>query len=299
MFRLSIPFFCFVFLASFSLAQERAKRTVDDKELPKPTRKITYKQIGAKPLQLHVFDPLESSASNDTKPAIVFFFGGGWTSGDPKQFYTQCRLLADNGVLAMSAEYRVKSRDDSKVIDSIADAQDAIAYVRSHAKELKVDPQRIAAGGGSAGGHLAAATATLAYRGTESNRSDLDYRPDALILFNPALVLAPTHTEHDKELEALRRNLVDRVGDAPESASPYHHLKKDMPPSIIFHGLADTTVPHWTVELFQRKAKELGSDCRLKSYEGEAHGFFNFGRAKYQTVRDAMVEFLRDIHYVK
>ncbi len=274
------------------------KSRFDTSDSPKVDRKITYKEVDGKAFQLHVFekDNLATAASN--RGCIVFFFGGGWNSGDPKQFYSQSRALADLGMVAMSAEYRVASRDQSKVIDCIADAQDAVAYVRSHAAELKIDPERIAVGGGSAGGHLAAAVATLNYRGTQPGRSKADYRPNALVLFNPALVLAPVDS-----LESTARKqiagLEARIGDKPESASPYHHLSKDLAPTIIFHGRADTTVPFATVEIFSTKAKELGVDCRLMGYDGEGHGFFNRDRPKYLETTDAMVKFLKDLRFVE
>ncbi len=296
----------FLVACSPVIAQEKKgrkvdKQRVDAKDLPTCNRKLTYKTVEGKSFQLHLFEAGPNATgtdlpSNDNRPAIVFFFGGGWNSGDPKQFYSQCRALADLGMVAMSAEYRVASRDQSKVIDCISDAQDAIAFVRNHAAELKIDPNRIAAGGGSAGGHLAAAVATLDYRGKQSDMSKADYRPNALVLFNPALILAPTGSKLDHDSERMG-NLAERIGDKPESASPFHHLSKDLPPTILFHGKADTTVPYSTVKLFQDKATMLGCDCRLLGYEGEGHGFFNQGRPKYFETRDAMIAFLSELSY--
>jgi acetyl esterase/lipase len=272
-------------------------RAVAD-ELPQPNQKVEYKKVGNKSFHLHVFEPTSPSNEGVKRPAIVFFFGGGWNSGDPKQFYTQCRTLADMGMVAMSAEYRVASRDQSKVIDCIADAQDAVAFVRKHAIDWKIDPDRIAVGGGSAGGHLAAAVATLAYRGAADGVTTKDFRPNALVLFNPALVLAATGTALDKEVESKRSDLSKRIGDRPESASPYHHIHKELPPTIIFHGKSDTTVPIASVELFRDRATAEGVDCRLRAYDGEAHGFFNYGRPRYEEVRTAMVAFLKELKYL-
>ncbi|MEQ1828317.1 MAG: alpha/beta hydrolase [Pirellula sp.] len=274
------------------------RQRTDAKNLPECDRKITYKQVGEKSYDLHVFEPKSAVPAATGRPAIVFFFGGGWNNGDPKQFFTQCQALADLGMMAMSAEYRVASRDNAKVIDCIADAQDAIAYVRSHAADLQIDPTRIAAGGGSAGGHLAAAVATLEYRGSVADRATKDYRPNALVLFNPALVLAPTGTARDVEIKRTTSNMADRVGDKPESASPYHHLHQDLPPTIIFHGRADSTVPYWTVEVFRDRAKELGAHCQLKGYDDQTHGFFNVGRPKHEETTASMIKFLREQKFV-
>jgi acetyl esterase/lipase len=117
----------------------------------------TYKTCGDTKLNLYIFRP--AAASN--APAIVFFFGGGWTSGTLQQFEPQCRAVAARGMVAVSADYRVASRHQAKPVQCLADARSAIRWVRAHAAELGVDPQRIAAAGGSAGGHLAACTAFI------------------------------------------------------------------------------------------------------------------------------------------
>ena len=119
-----------------------------------------YKTIGDTRLELFLFT-LEGHQPTDHRPAIVFFFGGGWNNGTPKQFEPHCRMLAAQGMVAITADYRVASRHQVKVVDCVRDAKSAVRWVRQNAQRLGIDPQRIAAGGGSAGGHLAAATATL------------------------------------------------------------------------------------------------------------------------------------------
>ncbi len=298
-----IPFLaCPVLMLTSCLVTLSAQETKGKpKGLPAPSRTIEYKKVGDKALLLHLFEPKKSNAVPAQKStAIVFFFGGGWSSGSPSQFYAQAKHLSELGVLAMCADYRVRSRDGVAVVDCTADAQDAVAYVRDHAAELGVDPQRIVAAGGSAGGHLAAACATLKYRGQE--KRDLEaFRPNALVLFNPALLLgaAAEIKLTDKEQEKVEA-LAARLGDKPESLSPYHQLSKSLPPTLILHGQADTTVPYKTVELFTVKAKELGCDCTLVGYPGQQHGFFNYQRNQqhYEATRDAMVQFLRKHGFV-
>ncbi len=162
---------CLTLVICFSLmmpgyGQDKPKRAnakaAAREALPEPDSKIVYKQKGDRQLELHVFEP--KTKSPEPHAAVLFFFGGGWTGGSPEQFYSQSRLLADRGMTAICADYRVRSRDNSKIVDSVVDAQDAMIYVFEHAKEWNVDTKRIAAGGGSAGGHLAAAVALLAYQ---------------------------------------------------------------------------------------------------------------------------------------
>src|SRR5262245_37466762 len=150
-------------------------------------RSETYKKVGDVTLSLNIFEPPGASAPN--RPAIVFFFGGGWTNGSPAQFEQHCRHLASRGMVAITADYRVASRHQVKPTACLADAKSAIRWVRQNAKRLGIDPQRIAAGGGSAGGHLAAATATVPGFDEPGEDTKVSAVPNALVLFNPALVL--------------------------------------------------------------------------------------------------------------
>jgi acetyl esterase/lipase len=236
----------------------------------------TYKTVGETKLALYIFNP-EGHRPSDKRPAIVFFFGGGWTSGSPKQFEQQCRYLASRGMVAISADYRVASRHQVKAVDCVADARDAMAWVRAHAAELGVDPARIAAGGGSAGGHIAACTGTIP--GGSGNESV----PNAMVLFNPALVLAPLDGKESGE-----RITAERLGVEPRALSPAHHVKAGAPPTIVFHGKADSTVPYATAEAFAQAMKRAGNRCELAGFEGQQHGFFNFGRGDDAMFRETL-----------
>ena len=256
----------------------------------------TYKTIGDTALSLHIFEPASGAKAN--RPAIVFFFGGGWTNGSPTQFEQHCRYLATRGMVAITADYRVASRHQVKPTACVSDAKSAIRWVRANAARLGIDPKRIAAGGGSAGGHLAAATATLPDFDEPSEDRKISSVPNALALFNPALVFA--------EMEGITlegfgtRVPEERMGTAPKNISPAHHVKKGAPPTIIFHGKADTTVPYATAEAFERVMKAAGNRCELVGYEGQAHGFFNHGRAngRYAETLAAMDQFLVSLGWI-
>lgn len=256
-----------------------------------------YKRTNGVDLKLWIFRPAGHSASQK-RAAIVFFFGGGWSNGSPKQFEQHCLHLASHGMVAITADYRVASRHQVKVADCIQDAKSAIRFVRANAKRLGVDPDRIAAGGGSAGGHLAAATATIKGFEDSGENAATSSKPNALVLFNPALVLADA-PEADFKLSSLSV-AAERFGAKPETVSPFHNAGKGAPPAIIFHGKADTTVPYKTAEAFTTKMKASGNRCELVGYEGQAHGFFNFGRGNneyFEKTRDRMTEFLKGLGY--
>ena len=214
-------------------------------------------------LRLHVFKP-EGWSAEDRRPAIVFFFGGGWVGGSPKQFYPHCRDLAGRGMVAISAEYRVKGKHGTPPQACVEDGKSAIRYVRKQAKSLGIDPDKIVAGGGSAGGHVAACTGVI--KGFEAEGEDhaVSSVPNLMVLFNPVIDTAPKTGYGAK-----------KVGDDPLSLSPLHQAHKDQPPSLIMHGDADTTVKIDSVRRFEKRCKQLGAACKLIEYSGAGHGFFN------------------------
>ena len=243
------------------------------------TTSEVYRTVGDVELNIYLCNP-EGHSADDARPAIVFFFGGGWRSGSPQQFLPHCRYLADRGMVAAVADYRVASRHGVTANECVEDAKSAVRWLRTNADRLGIDPDRIAAGGGSAGGHLAAATATLPEH--DPDPDGVSPVPNALVLFNPATVLAPVDgdpmpTEEQRERFAA---LEERFGAPPESMSPYHHLREGLPPTILFHGDADETVPHSTADRFCRGLRKHRARCDFVSYHDQGHGFFNFGRGE-------------------
>src|SRR6478672_10141950 len=114
------------------------------------TESLTYKKVEERELKLFIEKPADWNAS-DKRPAIVFFFGGGWVGGTPQQFEKQSEYLATRGLVGIRVEYRVIPKGEKGApIVCCQDAKSAMRYVRSHAAELGVDSQRIAAAGGSA-----------------------------------------------------------------------------------------------------------------------------------------------------
>jgi acetyl esterase/lipase len=233
-----------------------------------------YKTVGEVKLNMYLYYP-DGHQPTDQRPAIVFFFGGGWRGGSPQQFEKQCEYFASRGIVAMAADYRVLSRQKVRANSCVADAKSAIRWVRSQADRLGVDPRRIVASGGSAGGHIAACTGVITGFDETSEDAEISSRPNAMVLFNPALVLAPV----DGELP-LRdpHKLRERMGVEPKKLSPYHHVAAGMPPTLILHGKADTTVPYKTVQWFTEAMEQAKNRCELAGFKGQPHGFFNYGR---------------------
>ena len=227
-----------------------------------PDEKIIYKNINGIELALNVFNSVNQD--DDSKPAIVFFFGGGWVNGNPKQFYEQARYFANKGFWVASAEYRIYSKHQTSPFESVADAKSAIRWIREHASDLGIDPNKIVAAGGSAGGHLAATTGIIS--GYEQTNEDLSIssKPNAMILLNP--VIDTTENGYG----------VEKVGARHKTTlSPVHHVHKGIAPTLVLHGTADTIVPFENVARFHKQMVEAGNRIRLVPYEGKKHGFFN------------------------
>ena len=204
-------------------------------------------------------------------------------------------------MVAMVADYRVLNRHNTKAVKCVSDAKSAIRWIRENAEENGVDPNRILAGGGSAGGHLAAATGTLPMHDEPNENKNISSVPNALALFNPVVIVAPID-ENIPGFNDRFKDRMDRLGAESESMSPYHNVKQGLPPAIIFHGTGDETVLFKTVQLFTQKMKRVGNQCKLVAYEGEPHGFFNYGKNDNGIFFDTMNkldQFLVSLGYIK
>ena len=169
-------------------------------------------------------------------------------------------------MVAISADYRVKSRQGTSPFECVKDGKSAVRWIRANAKKLGVDPDRLAAGGGSAGGHVAAAAGNLPGLEEEGEDLSISSKPDALVLFNPVYDNGPKGFGHS------------RVAARYKEISPLHNLRKGSPPTIVFLGDKDTLVPVSIAETYKKKMEEAGSRSELRVYAGQPHGFFNQGR---------------------
>ncbi len=277
----SIVFLVVCLLAAPLLARSSYPPTFKD------ARVETYRKIDSTELKLWIFG---ESDPKTPKPAIVFFFGGGWHGGSPAQFENQARHFAQRGMIAITADYRVESRHGVQVVQCVKDAKAAIAWIRENAERLGIDPDKIAASGGSAGGHLAAATGTVSGFGS-------DERPNAMILFNPACTLAPIAGWETSGVRPGKLS-VKRFGVEAQVISPAHHIGPHTPPTLILHGKEDTTVPYASVVAFESAMKKAERPCKLIGYDGAEHTFFR--RAEYydKTLAEAD-SFLVDLGWIK
>jgi acetyl esterase/lipase len=246
----------------------------------------TYKKTPQGGLKMYIHLPPGWKAE-DKRPAIVFFFGGGWTGGSVRQFLRQADYLAGRGMVAARADYRVKSRHKVTPDKCVEDARSAVRWIRARAARLGVDPDRIVASGGSAGGHLAACTAVTDGPEDKDEDKSVSSRANAMVLFNPAL-----------NFTSMER-LMSRLGGDEKLArqiSPTLHLKKDSPPALLLFGSKDFLLAQ--CKEWMAKAKKIGHKSELYLAEGPGHGFFNRSPWYERTLYRAD-EFLASLGYVK
>jgi len=230
---------------------------------PEPDASPVFKSVGGVDLRLHLFQPADHQPG-ERRPGLVMFFGGGWNGGTPGQFFRLARYLAGRGMVVASAEYRVFSRHGNPPWDCVSDGKSAVRWLRQHAGELGLDPGRLAAGGGSAGGQVAAACALSPAFTEPGEDASVSHQPNALLLFNPALDNGPAGVAHE------------RVKSCWRDFSPLHNVGPGAPPGVIFVGTVDHVLPVATAESFQRKMRAAGAACDLWLYPGQPHGFFNY-----------------------
>ena len=282
------------------LTQEKKEGYESSFELP-GSRAEVYKTIGDVKLKVYIYEP-KGHKAGAKRPAIVFFFGGGWTGGTPKQFQEHCRYLASKGMVAMTADYRVSSRQGTKPFHCVRDGKSAVRWIRQNARRLGVDPNRIVSGGGSAGGHVAACTGILPEHNEPGEDDNVSSVPNVLVLYNPVISTAladgvkPYGGDNN---EALMKRLGLKE---PATLSPYHNIRKGLPPTLVLHGKADTTVPYLTAEAYVKQATKTGLRAELAGYDDMPHGFFNLGRydnKMFLATVTRMHEFLGSLGYVK
>lgn len=227
----------------------------------KPTRSLVYKKVGDRELSLHVFEP-EGHKATDTRACFITIHGGGWTGGTPQRMYPFAVHYSKLGLVAISVQYRLYNpKTGVAVFDCVKDARSAVRYVRAHAKEFGIDPQKIIVNGGSAGGHLAAAAAL--FEGVNEEGEDLSVftMPNALVLLFPVI---------DCSKEGYGQA---KIGEKWESISPVHHVHAGLPPTITFHGTGDTVTPFIGAKTFHESMLKAGNKSELVINAGGTHGY--------------------------
>ncbi len=217
--------------------------TVPGKELMALSEKILYKTTIQGDLYLYVLRP---EKKHKRLPAIIYFTGGGWVSGTVDGQIPNAAWFRDQGIIGIGADYRVKSRHGTSPMECIRDAKSAVRFVRTHAKELGINPKEIIVAGGSAGGHIAICTVI---DGGDEPGEDLSIssKANALVLHNPV----------------LGGGFGKDFFDVHPEFSPLLRVKKGWPPTILSCGTADKTTPFTYAQEFTDRMLAVGNTCEL------------------------------------
>ena len=282
--------FAFLLITVFSVNAYCQNTGVD-------SEKKVYKSINGQELEVDIFYTLKTK-QNKNNPAIAFFHGGGWAYGSPSEFYAACERFAQKGFVTFSFQYRLSINEDETYphpditpVESVKDARSAIRWLRENAKSLKIDPEKIVVSGQSAGGQLAWATALCDDINEGSDNLKFSPMPDAMVLYSSCY----------NTMEAWVDNLLGNRRDEIWSISPYHNLKKGLPPALAFHGNSDCTVLFYTVSFFMRRMHDLENPIELEILEGRDH-YLGEGIEKYAGYFDEKIlektdEFLESIGF--
>jgi acetyl esterase/lipase len=238
-------------------------------------RDVEYGRAGSRALKLDVYRP--ANGSTNLVPAILYFHGGGWRSGD-KSSGTGVRSFAQTGnYVGFSVDYRLSG--EATWPAQIYDAKAAVRWVRANAKTYHVDPDRIGVWGGSAGAHLAALLGTssdVKELEGENGTPGVSSRVSCVVdFYGPADLTVFKHKVLDQLFDG---KLQERMAEA-RMGSPITHVSKDDPPFLIIHGADDPIVPIAQSEALADALKKVGVDVTLIKVTGAGHGIRNPRRA--------------------
>jgi acetyl esterase len=242
----------------------------------------------AGPLRARHYAPAEMGGPH---PLLVYFHGGGWVIGDLDTHDGACRMLCRHaGLQVLSVDYRMGP--EAPFPAAAEDARAAFAWACAHAAELGADPARLAVGGDSAGGNLAAVTSWQAVReGTQAPVlqllvypvTDLSVKRRSYELFGEGFLL--TRGEMDWFRDHYAPSEAERTD--PRASVLLAEDLSGLPPALVvtagFDPLRDEG------EAYAQALRAAGNVVALRRFPGLIHGFFNMSGVS-RVSRDAVIE---------
>ena len=287
---LKSSFLVFIILVLFSFfinAQERPKRdyAAEQSAQLEPDSKILFKTVDGKELYLHFFEP-KRYKNTDKRSCFIAIHGGAWAGGEPRRFYSIINEFVKKGMVGISIQYRlIKKGERTVVFDCVKDGRTALRYIRQHAEELGINPQKIIASGGSAGAHIAAGTALFNEINESTDNLSISPVPNALVLFYPVIDTSP---------EGYGNKV---IGEHWQKISPLHQVRSGLPPTIIFHGTGDSVTPYQGAKVFCDTMLNAGNRCELYSNQGGIHGYMMFEKNFYKEAIKKTSVFLKSLKF--
>lgn len=244
---------------------------------------VVYAMRGDRPLTMDVLQP-----ANPNGLAIAFMVSGGWKSKGPGETpaWMMAPLLRRGYTIFAVCHV---SQPESTVMEIIDDVNRSLRYIRYHASNYKIDPERIGVTGGSAGGHLSLMLATCGGLGDPEAEDPIDReRSDvqAVAIFYPVTDLLDMHgSTEDPGDGGPPKSFVKAFGPGAtkmeswkpigRDCSPIYFITNELPPTLIYHGDADTLVPLLQSQRFRDEAEKQNRDVQLVVHPGGAHGWLS------------------------
>ena len=242
---------------------------------------VAYGERRGKPLLLDVVRPAKPNGLG-----IVYFTSGGWKSGGPGDFNAMALAPLLRRGYTIFPVYHV-SQPEATVMEIVDDMHRAVRWIRTHAADYGIDPARIGVTGGSAGGHLALMIATRGGPGDDAAADPVDRESSAVqavAIFYPVTDMtnlrgSTEDTGDGGPPKSFRAALdqepvdMDRWKVTGPELSPIRYVSKDLPPTLIYHGDADTLVPLDQSQRYQAAAKDAGATVEVVVHPGGGHGW--------------------------
>jgi acetyl esterase/lipase len=273
-------------------------------------RDVVFAAPDGHPLRLDVYqppyftqrEPQTTVASRPLSPAVIVIHGGSWSGGEKSDFATYDRWLATGGRVVFDVEHRL-ANSAQRFPAQITDIKCAIAWVKKHAAQYLVDPERIALLGRSSGGQLALLAAYTANDPTLQPGSCVaqDTSVRAVISFYGPTDLAWDYTHPGRpDVIETPRVLENYLGGSPTSASqayasasPIEHVSAQSPPTLFLHGGRDQLVRAENVERIMPKLAAAGVEVTYVNLPWANHGFdYNFNGWGSQIAQAEIGKFL-------
>ncbi len=274
-------------------ARQRVREAVKERasEVMITHKDLEYAKAGDHSLKLDLYLPKDAKGP---VPLVIWVHGGGWESGS-KEFCPTISMIRD-GFAAASVEYRLT--DVAAYPAQIHDVKAAVRWLRAHAAEYNLDPQKFGAWGGSAGGHLVALLGTSGglpeLEGELGNAEQSSAVQAVCDWYGPAdFTVMP-----GLELMGPKSAVYKLFGGPPAQkkdmlaqASPVTHITADDPPFLIMHGDADKVVNVAQSVRLDEALRAAGVRTELIVLKGEGHAFR--GLAQLEKVREFFVRELK------
>jgi acetyl esterase/lipase len=278
-------------LAAFAQQRPAGERPLPDGVVAK--RDIEYVAGGGKRRMLDVFFKTDAEKP---QPLIVWIHGGAWLGGSKDR--CPAIPLLDDGFAVASVTYRFSQ--DAQFPAQIHDCKAAIRWLRAHAKELNIDPERIGVWGASAGGHLVALLGVAGDKKEWDKGENLDHSSGVQAVvnwFGPSNLLTMgaqsdersriKHDAPDSPESRLIGGAVQEHKDAARAASPVNYATKDDAPILHMHGEIDPVVPHAQSVELHAALERAGASTTLQTIAKSGHGDGGFRSAEaLTTVRE-------------